>query len=201
MNLCPNEIAKQINFPVKQWPGQCYAVACMMLDAGVIKGRDVYGHYQGYVSSKSMFAGNLIVRHGWIETPDKKIVDPTRWVFENKEPYIYIGKNDNYDEGGDGFRTLSRQPKPDFSASERQLELDNSTPSYAVRAIAKLPPSRQTISMSEAFWVANLSRAQLGTLMIPVYSYLINNNLKALIPLDNYKYAFLSTNHTAPQEI
>ena len=37
------------------------------------------------------------VPHGWIVTNEDEVVDPTRWVFENVEPYIFVGIDDHAD--------------------------------------------------------------------------------------------------------
>lgn len=96
-----DSVCDKMNFPVSQWAGQCYAVSVALLDFGIIKGYARYGSYTGYIDPESMFYGDChndgVSRHGWIELEDGTIVDPTRWVFEHKDPYIYVGKNDCYE--------------------------------------------------------------------------------------------------------
>jgi len=96
------DVENAIGVPVKDWSGQCYAVACAILRAKLLKGRPAYGHWIGDVHPKSPFYERTRVpfqRHGWIVVEERGphaerpglIVDPTRWVFEAKEPYIFVG--------------------------------------------------------------------------------------------------------------
>lgn len=90
-------IEKAIQWPVATWEGNCYTVACAIVEAGLIKGRAVYGHYKGPVADTGYWAkrkGQLFQRHGWIMLEDDRIMDPTRWSFEDKEPYIAIFEDD-----------------------------------------------------------------------------------------------------------
>ncbi len=84
-----------IGIPAKEWPGRCYEIACAILDAGLVEGRPVYGHWLGRVDRNAPVfgerAGQAFQRHGWIETEDGEVIDPTRWVFENARPYIFEG--------------------------------------------------------------------------------------------------------------
>lgn len=86
------QIEQAINMPAETWKGQCYAIACMMLKADLVKGRAVYGHWRGAIHQDSMFAARAdqgFTGHGWIETDEGEIIDPTRWVFEAKDPYLF----------------------------------------------------------------------------------------------------------------
>ena len=117
LQLDANRIAERIGVELSDWPGKCYAVACQMLKAKVVKGRPAYGNYHGPVVASSMFFGKTVVRHGWIERADGMIVDPTRWVFEGVEPYIYEGlPSMEYDEGANLLRARfapeQRLPSP-----------------------------------------------------------------------------------------
>lgn len=86
-------VAKKLKWPTKKWNGKCYAVACSIVEAGIIKGRPAYGHYTGPVAKTGYWAerrGQMFQRHGWIVLKDGRILDPTRWSFEDKEPYFHI---------------------------------------------------------------------------------------------------------------
>lgn len=96
------DVVRGIGIPVEQWNGNCYAIACAMLRAKLVRGRPAYGHWLGRVHPKSSFAskrGLPFVRHGWIVLDERgahgqrpgRVLDPTRWVFEAVEPYLYIG--------------------------------------------------------------------------------------------------------------
>jgi len=94
------DVAKAIGIPVKEWKGNCYAISCAIVKNKIVKGNAVYGHWTGPVNRNSMFYQTSqvgFVRHGWILMPDNEtVVDPTRWVFEDADPYIFMGKKPNY---------------------------------------------------------------------------------------------------------
>lgn len=78
------------------WVARCYEISFRIVKAGLVKGEAVYGHWLGPVHSKSHFADRgtklPFVQHGWILLEDGRVLDPTRWVFEAKEPYLYVGE-------------------------------------------------------------------------------------------------------------
>jgi hypothetical protein len=96
INLDIHKVADDIDFPVKEWPGKCYQVASALVEAGVVDGEAVYGHWTGPINPTSPVFGDRadlgFTHHGWIVMEDGTVVDPTRWVFENAKPYIFIGK-------------------------------------------------------------------------------------------------------------
>lgn len=89
--LTATMVARAIGQPTKKWPGNCYAIASMMVKAKLVEGKAVYGHWLGRVGDCNLFSGKPVVRHGWIRQPNGTVVDPTRWVFEEKKPYIFVG--------------------------------------------------------------------------------------------------------------
>lgn len=109
--LCPvpsiEEVAIAITIPVEEWPGNCHAIAVAAQQAGLFPGvKSRYGHYSGPVAEGSMFHKHKYPRHGWLVRGDGVIIDPTRWVFEDVEPYIAVippfdaEKQAQYDVGG-----------------------------------------------------------------------------------------------------
>lgn len=94
------ECEKAIGEPASTWVGRCYEIACKIVDAGLVSrkhgldGVAVYGHWLGPISPRSHFADRVrvgFVQHGWIYVEGHGIViDPTRWVFEAKRPYLYV---------------------------------------------------------------------------------------------------------------
>lgn len=119
--LPTTEAEKLVKLPVAKWAGQCYAIAAGLLKKGFPPAKNAklkYGHWLGPIHPKSMFHGSTICQHGWIEvTKDSEtlIIDPTRWVFENRAPYIYEGPNDFYDDGGQELQAkrLGNSPEPE----------------------------------------------------------------------------------------
>lgn len=106
MNLDPDLIAHAIDLPLIKWPGNCAGVAGLILNHGIVEGKSEYGFYLGRVEEGTRFAGKAMIRHGWIRLPDNQIYDPTRWVFEGDDPYIYVDWNDSdYDRGMRSVRT------------------------------------------------------------------------------------------------
>jgi hypothetical protein len=93
----PEEVAKRIGRDVQDWQGRCHTVAGEFLLHGVVEGDLEYGCYLGPVHPVGLFGllrldqvQPLFEWHGWIRTKDDLIVDPTRWVFENVEPYVAV---------------------------------------------------------------------------------------------------------------
>lgn len=92
------ECEKAIGEKAQAWVARCYEISCAIVKAGLVDGDAVYGHWIGPVSPKSHFArarGLPFVPHGWILLKDGRVLDPTRWVFENVEPYLYVGAPPN----------------------------------------------------------------------------------------------------------
>lgn len=179
--------AAAINLPLQDWPGNCYAVACQILKAGLAQGRAVYGHYLGPVAPGTLFSGRSLIQHGWIETPDGHIIDPTRWVFENVTPYLYsisVKLTQEYDEGGNRFRAANQKPAPAFNDNETLYYI--SEPSAPIFNRLLLQPANQIVcSQSQIFWLANLSLLTLQDDAKAVYEELDRLHLLALVPLDN----------------
>lgn len=92
-DLTITDVEKAIKIPTAQWEGNCYSIACAIIESGLVKGRAVYGHYYGPVAKTGYWKDRRhhpFQRHGWIELPDGRILDPTRWSFENRTPYLHI---------------------------------------------------------------------------------------------------------------
>ena len=71
----------------------------------------MYGFYYGPVAETSMFHGKGLIRHGWVVCEDGTLVDPTRWVFEDVDPYIYaINVKDSTADYDPGMRSVRQSP-------------------------------------------------------------------------------------------
>jgi hypothetical protein len=202
-----NVIAKFIGVPdLKDWEGNCYAIACKIVNDEVIHDdcRAVYGHYLGYISQKSMFRnrrGMPFCQHGWVELSNGDIVDPTRWVFEAKDPYIAFIKKDEavaeeYDEGGNGWRHATTNPPPAYSADDKQVSFkyeefdrcDGRT--YVLGLLGDKRKEIDKLSDAQIFWLANLSLQTLGIYAREIYAYIEFVGCDAFIPWDNKNKAF-----------
>lgn len=106
----PAEIAERIDIPLDRWPGNCHGIAEAILRHLPIEGmRLCRGHYDGYVSRKSVYHQGGMQQHSWLRLQDGRILDPTRWAIDRPEaPYLYIGENDHYDEAGQVAKARTR---------------------------------------------------------------------------------------------
>src|SRR5882672_10621556 len=158
----PAQIAAIINFPLEKWPGKCSGVANACLQANVVKGRLCYGHYVGPIAKTGHFAGRPFTHHAWIELRGGRIWDPTRWVFEDVEPYIYVGTNDHYDFGGNAVNEAFRPPYPATGPTERPLFLKLSKPvRIGIGALTGQTDWDGWATPGQIHWLANINIARL----------------------------------------
>lgn len=86
-------VEKAIGIPARKWTARCFEIACLIVRAKLVDGVPVYGHYKGPVATTGFWAerrGQSFQRHGWIVLDDDRILDPTRWSFEDKDPYLHL---------------------------------------------------------------------------------------------------------------
>jgi hypothetical protein len=180
------QIVKKTGHPVDSWRGNCHAVACDLVEEGLVKGTAVYGHFFGYISPDSPeFGGRPMAHHGWVRTPDGKIVDPTRWVFENVEPYVWVGdaNDEDYDEGSNRLRAALLKPAPEFDDSQR-VHLVPGHFSHIVTALFGTPHT--VLSLNQIHWLANVSPDTLGNHTADIYEWIRDEvELPGFIPIDN----------------
>jgi hypothetical protein len=151
--LDPEELAETIGIPLKDWPGNCHAVATAVLRKVPVAGmRIVRGHYHGYVSSASVYRGSL-QQHSWLEADDGRILDPTRWAMTSpNHPHIYLGENDAYDEAG---LMLRARMKP-HTAMATFLSGDAGAEQAILKRLEKLTPA----AIAQVFEAGGLSTPQ-----------------------------------------
>jgi len=194
--LTIEQVETAIDIRTGNWRGNCYAIACAIVKAKLVKGRPAYGHYTGPVSKKGYFgnrAGLPFNRHGWILLDDGRIMDPTRWVFENVKPYLYIVRQDNnnddneYDEGG---QTLAEQlhPKelPPYDCDSKitlKVDLSRAAELHIKKLGGQSLGTRVTVE--QAHWIATTSVRELGIHAKEIYKWLIKKKQRALIPIDS----------------
>ena len=130
--------------------------------------------------------GRLFVQHGWVELGDRTVVDPTRWTLDGKDPYIYVGPDDDYDVGGNQLRSAMRGDPPDFDESERVLSAPLAL--GGVFGVLLECPTRlaKAVTRSQLFWLANSPPADFGTSVKAFYEFLASQGLRALVPIDNW---------------
>ncbi len=148
------DIAATIDIPLENWPGKCWAIATECVAHDIVKGTVEYGMFQGEIAATSFFRGRPLSRHGWVRLPDGQVWDPTRWVFEDVDPYIYIGSDYDYDFGAtqlnqaitgrvpaDESQILEYLDNPDTFEDDREI----------VDMLAHTPPSAAPDLMGEVY--------------------------------------------------
>lgn len=175
---------------VAKWAGRCYEIACAMLEFEMLEGTPRYGHWLGPVALGTLFDRSdpdAPIHHGWIELPDGRICDPTRWVFEADKPYIFVGHDIDgfYDIGGDERRDTHVAEKPVRDKLLANIKMKRSDPAriFVEREFGKGP-----YSTVELFWLANLSRARLGQHAKAVYQWIEKAGHRGYIPIDNARF-------------
>lgn len=117
--------------PVGTWPTRCYAVADALFRSGLIRDSGLgphwraHGAWDGPVAPGSPFAARGVAQHGWIEFERGFVVDPTRWVFEDVDPYLAVAPIGEYDLGKTRLVDRSRMRRPRTGPGEgRPLDVD-----------------------------------------------------------------------------
>jgi hypothetical protein len=134
------------------------------------------------------------VRHGWIlDEITGEVIDPTRWVFENVDPYIFVGTDTDghYDRGNTGFQEImfNNRPVPEYDSQDSQLSmtsLDTFDREVLRNILRDHRPMNDFMSMSKLqyFYLANAPISILGPTAKPMFQLLVDNKLGALIPID-----------------
>ena len=211
--LTVEQVEKALDCPATEWEGNCYGVATMIVQKGLIEGRAVYGHFLGEVSKNSPFwnkrAGHPFVQHGWVEFEDGRILDPTRWSLEGVEPYIWVGDaGEEYDEGGNEWRHATRSPWPLFDDSQHDAtyrlellpEIVDELDGLGARLRDPLDPDQMDrdsldpshmileVTVEQVFWLANIpvNRMRNRWHACELFIQIEEHGLKGYIPLDNY---------------
>jgi hypothetical protein len=181
------EIAEAIKLPLSEWHGNCYAIACQIIKEDFIKGRAVYGHYYGPVTNTNPYfnSSRIFQRHGWISA-DLRIIDPTRWIFEETEPYIYTSpQTPDYDEGGNRLRQRTHLFPPEFDPEDKKQKL-NLSRNAETFLLENLLGGSPEITFRQIIWIANQRPETLGKYAKEIYVAIKQANLKAAIPIDNW---------------
>ena len=193
--LTIEDVEQALDLPAEKWHGQCYGIAKGIAEAGLVEGDAIYGHYLGDIDKDGYWGRRKelpFVQHGWILLPDDRILDPTRFSFENEEPYIYIGDGGtDYDEGGDMWRAALLKPCPTPSGNRKVKdagwELDTNE-TFTFQLLTGTPFDKMTTE--QTFWIANLPYAALAPHIPIVYPVLGRYDLKGFVPFDNWSRAF-----------
>jgi len=191
--LTIEEVEDWLDWPTERWHGQCFGVASQIVEQGLVEGAAVYGHYLGPIDKHGYwksYYGSSFVRHGWILLPDGRVLDPTRFSFENVEPYLYLEHNEkDYDEGGDRFRSRMyvHMPLPE-AGGDRLLDWNMSEEQKQTVEIL-MGDNLEGFNLHRAAWMANLPYASIGEHAGVLYDLLRENNATGWVPIDNWRRA------------
>lgn len=191
------------------WIGNCYAVSCAIIQHRLIEGEAVFGHYHGPIDRNSvLWTRSSFAQHGWIICPDGTIVDPTRWVFEAVEPYIFVADEnkqlkpsprdpkgflgDEYDIAGSAIRRAMRPPLPEFDAEsltriDKPFEIKDPEAAAFVREALGNP---EFWTHEQLHWLANApldGPDGLEPFAKPIFEAYIDAGLSAYIPMDHQR--------------
>lgn len=187
-----SHIEKAVKLPTSKWHGKCTLISNAVIQCGLVIGSPIYGHYLGPVDPAGFWgdkSGGGFVQHGWVLLRDGRVLDPTRFSFENIDPYIHIGPAEpDYDEGGNAWRMSMRVPCPGpGSGKPANLKTEHRFIEKLFERFTNTPFKEMT--WHQANWVANLTHEELGLGLTSIYETLANNNAKGFIPHDNWTRA------------
>lgn len=187
-SMTMSEIAEVINSPLDHWAGNCYGIASRMVEHGLVKGKVVYGKFLGD-SSKGLFKDTVIPNHAWVVTPDNKIVDPTRWVFDDVAPFMFETdvKDNHYDRGSNMLKEAFRTPPPEYNEDEKTFDVNDTRIDFIMALYLANQKVVRKISVSQVVWLSSLSLMTLGSNAHDIFSWIENNGMRAFIPIDNYR--------------
>lgn len=186
---------KLLKSKAESWKARCYEIADAFVQKGVIQGTPRYGHWLGPVKPGTMFYGKNPIQHGWIECPDGQICDPTRWVFEGADPYVFRGLDEDgyYDIGGNKFRGEKYKPTKKSIRRTISMAKTSSSASKAIRPpkdkklsewVLKTMKTRK-LTTAHVFHLANLPPDQIAPFTKEVYKWIRSINMGGFIPVDN----------------
>jgi len=183
--LNPAKAAEFIGWPLDEWAGNCYGIACQLVKHKLIPGKAVYGQYCGPIAPTSRFGRFEFHHHGWIIDGDT-LVDPTRWVFEDVEPYIFVdtANNTNYDFGSNRLKEVFMLPPPPHAPEQNQYKL----PEGPVKAYCQsvFETDDDTLCAQRVGWIASQPLHHLGNLAEPIYRWVAEDvGIPGFIPIDN----------------
>jgi hypothetical protein len=188
--------------PAQEWGGRCTEIARRASE--LVGHPDVYGHYRGPVHAGGFWGsrkGHGFIQHGWVKLPTGKVLDPTRFSFEHKDPYIHVGpERPEYDEGGQIFRA-QRIGAPPGRREEptRPVTLSFVLTPEAARSVelifgpeeVELHDVNGTVTMTvrQALYLANSSYESLQPFTREIYQALAKADLRGFVPMDNWQRA------------
>lgn len=185
--LDPSEAENLLQIPAPKWAARCHEISALLLKNNYPPaqgGTLHYGHYLGPTQPGSLFHQRGLICHGWIQTiveGKTVIIDPTRWVFENTEPYIYVGPLDYYDDGGQEM-ALTRKGQTPEPKGEPLANAPKNPILQEILTNEGIPTNRK-LTFSEILHIANLPPKAYPQ-MKQAYQWIIRIGKASLIPQD-----------------
>lgn len=178
-----------IGYKTQQWVSQCYFISGLLLKHNIVQGELCYGKYYGSIDQNSFFSNHPLPNHGWIEF-NGFIIDPTRWVFENVEPYIYVGQIDRdvYDIGSNLLRSVLRTKAPSFDPTIKSIQIDQPAINFIFSVLLEDKKNENKVSLNQVAWCASLSLQDLAEFALPLFTWMKEHKLSAFAPIDNFNY-------------
>lgn len=202
------ECEEAVRSPATKWAGRCFEIAHKIVEAGLVSkerglgGEAVYGHWIGPIAPNSFFAAKErfgFVQHGWIFVPEHDLViDPTRFVFEAKSPYLFVGHEPigedhpwPYDEGGNRWRTafqVKRPPQPESGDRRFELAIDAATADFVAALLGEAGADGRHATDDQIFWLANLPYQKIAD---GIGNHRVHELYEAIAQAESYFEAFL----------
>lgn len=206
------QLEELIGMPAEQWHGLCFEIAsaaAKLIGDGSVA---VYGHYLGEIDPEGFWGPRSelpFVHHGWVRLADGRVLDPTRWSFENVEPYIFRSADAHhpeYDEGGNEWRRAMMRPAParQPGAKTARLQADAETlsmlTSWLGRTEVKVGDGWADLTIDQIFWLANAPYDLFGPYVFQVYEAICLAYSPEAIPIDNRRRAERDAGQSLPSK-
>ena len=189
-----NHIFKEIN----KWHSNCYAVSEAIYKYIDIDWLElVYWKWNWFISADSSF-DKWISNHGWLEFRLWKstiVIDPTRWVFEWVEPYIYINMiSSEYDRAAQKFQAMIRWnkvtsiPKPEVNDKIKEISFWKEIDDFLFNNLLKWKYNYYTVR--NIMYIANTPVVDLKPYEKEILEILEEEWFDAFIPIDTKELVF-----------
>ncbi|MBY3150857.1 hypothetical protein HFO56_00240 [Rhizobium laguerreae] len=201
-------VADAIDLPVKEWDGKCFAVSVAALESGILDEFQekhgtlfpAYGIYDGPLAS----GRRGMDRHGWLESVEGHVVDPTRWCFTDEYPHLWASTLDDYDLAGMRLRSAYRPanaPKPDGPPIPLGINDLRDLQAFD-RVLGDNRVSRTgMITMNRLHWLLNSPLEKLGADAATFIRAADRLGMGGLIPVDTRLWLEFSQNGYDPEKL
>lgn len=212
-------ISKVLVDLLRSAPAQIGMPADLKIEYRLVRGHWIgqaeEGSHFGYARGLPFVAHSWIQTRGWVMVPPSSstiplmgeidpnviltterawvdpIIDPTRFAFDGKEPYIYVGPNDCYDAGGNVWREMYEPTLLPFDPTAKtfMLSVPPMTEAWIWMQLQKREAGRTypigAYTYALVMWLANLSLGYLGSHAEPIFLAICKAGHETAIPIDN----------------